>query len=176
MRSSIALCSRGIPLASFAPSRALVAIALCSCDVPRATLALSRGPINDRVTIVIGLLLLSACHRCRAVIVALSPMIHHLRLTHGLHVSICDVVIGTRQPAATQLRATPRAVTRISVDITVLLAPAIIFQHPHHHRHYAPSCVPIPLPTIASHHVQPPLFPEGNFIVRPLAPRVRASG
>ena len=71
-RSSIASCSRGVPLATFAPSRALVAIALCSRDVPRATLALSRGPIDDQA-IVVGLPSSSGYHRHRAVIVASFP-------------------------------------------------------------------------------------------------------
>jgi hypothetical protein len=77
-RSSIASCSRGVPLATFAPSRALVAIALCSRDVPRATLALSRGPIDDQA-IVVGLPSSSGYHRRRAaIVVGLSSSPHSL--------------------------------------------------------------------------------------------------
>jgi hypothetical protein len=72
-RSSIAWCSCGVPPATFAPSRALVAIASCSRDVPRATLTLSRGPINDQAAIAVGLPLSSGCHRRRAVIIATFP-------------------------------------------------------------------------------------------------------
>ena len=72
-RSSIAWCSCGVPPATFAPSRTLVAIASCSRDVPRATLTLSRGPIDDQAAIAVGLPSSSGCHRCRAVIIATFP-------------------------------------------------------------------------------------------------------
>ncbi len=78
-QSNIASCSCGIPPATFAPSRDLVAIASCSRDIPRATLALSRGPINNQAAIVVGLPS-SSCYNCRRVTIVVG-----LPLSSGYH-------------------------------------------------------------------------------------------
>ncbi len=91
---------------------------------------------------------------------------------HGLCVSILGVAIGCPQPATAPSRATPRDLTRIAADITMLLALAAIVQHPHYHGYHALSRAL----KITPHNVGPSLVLEGEFTVRPPAPRVRPSG